>query len=362
MKVILQFVLALGFAALCTVGCTDHNSYIVTGKDTSGRCPDGEWAYLCVQRNSPNDHHFIDSVKIANNSFRFEGKAERPTIAFVMTSVYDDSVRLENPMIAHCFILENGKINVASEDGIPTPSGTPLNEKVTMFAKEFVQTFISSEEENQNDEEERLEKAFSLVKRYVTNNADNEFGVFAVDYTTGLFGPKKELEILLLLHDKQDYFAELIGYYRQASAIQIGSPYIDVAEPAVDGKMISLKSVVEKAGNRYILLEFWASWCNPCMSEMPNLKATYDKYHKRGFEVYASSLDSNKANWQAAMAKFEMKWICVSGLSGGDSVAPKAYMISSIPSNFLIECSTGKIIAKNLRGEALGEKLEELLK
>ena len=98
------------------------------------------------------------------------------------------------------------------------------------------------------------------------------------------------------------------------------------------------------------------------MSEMPNVSATYSRYHKLGFEIYASSLDDNKANWLAAMGKFDMKWINVSGLAGVNSVAPQTYLITSIPSNFLIDCSTGKIIAKNLRGEALGEKLEELLK
>ena len=354
-------ILAFAFFVVAIVGCAEQNSYVVTGKDTSGRCPDGEWAYLCVQRNSPDDFQFIDSVKIVNNTFRFEGKTEKPTIAHIMTCVYNDSIRVERPFIAHSFILENGKINVASNDGFPSPSGTPLNEKLSMFTKEFMQIYFHSDSENQNDEE-RLEKAFSLVKRYVTNNADNEFGVFAVDYTTGLFGATQELELLSLLHNKQEYFADLIDCYRQASAIQIGSQYIDVTEPTADGKEISLKSVVEKAGNKYVLLEFWASWCNPCMSEMPNVKATYEKYHKRGFEIYASSLDNSKANWQAAMARFDMKWICVSGLAGGSSVAPKAYMISSIPSNFLIDCATGQIIAKNLRGEALGEKLEELLK
>ena len=178
---------------------------------------------------------------------------------------------------------------------------------------------------------------------------------------TGEFGAAKELEMYALLPTKQEYFAKEIEQARKASAIQVGVQYIDVAESTADGKEISLRSVVERKGNKYVLLEFWASWCNPCMSEMPNLKATYDKYHNRGFEIYASSLDDNRRNWVAAMERFKMNWVCVSGLKGAGSSAPQKYIITSIPSNFLIDCSTGKIIAKNLRGAALGEKLAELL-
>ena len=63
------------------IGCATSNEYIVTGKYTTGRCPDGEWAYLCLQKENPGDFHYIDSVQIENNSFHFEGEIETPTIA-----------------------------------------------------------------------------------------------------------------------------------------------------------------------------------------------------------------------------------------------------------------------------------------
>ncbi|MBR6815246.1 MAG: AhpC/TSA family protein [Alistipes sp.] len=349
-------ILLLAVWAFTVVGCADPNSYVISGKDTTGRCPDGEWAYLCLQKNSPSDFHIIDSVKIENNSFRFEGVVEQPTIAHIMTRAYRDSMRFERPIVLHTFILEKGDIKSA----VPTPSGTPLNNKITMFGQDIEKMLMLAEAENLS-EEEIVDRAFSMTCSYIRNNADNEFGVYVADYMSGEFDPAKELEMYALLPTKQEYFAKQIEQARKASSIQVGTQYIDVAEPTIDGKEISLRSVVERKGNKYVLLEFWASWCGPCMSEMPNLKATYDKYHNRGFEIYATSLDEDKVSWQAAMDKFGVKWVNVISSQGADSSAPQKYIITSIPSNFLIDCSTGKIIAKNLRGVALGEKLSELL-
>lgn len=361
MKKIYCFIAIASIVACCAIGCSAPNSYIVTGKDTTGRCPDGEWAYLCIQKNSSGDYDYIDSVRIENNQFRFEGTIEQPTIAYVMTRVYNDSLRFDKPMIVHRFILEEGRIKTAFSNDIHAPIGTELNNKIFTFFND-INSLIEKAEEDGLDEEEILNLGFEYVHKQIADNAENEFGVFVADYMADEFEPTEQLELYALLPHKQEYFAEQIKEAKRATRFEIGNPYSDIAEPTTDGKEISLKSVVEKEGNRFILLEFWASWCGPCMNEMPNLKATYNKFHKKGFEVYASSLDASKKNWESAMKKIGMEWINVSGLRVGDSPAPKEYGITTIPANFLIDCTTGKIIAKNLRGEALEKKIEELLK
>jgi alkyl hydroperoxide reductase subunit AhpC len=98
------------------------------------------------------------------------------------------------------------------------------------------------------------------------------------------------------------------------------------------------------------------------MGEMPFLKEAYAKYHKKGFEIFGVSFDSKAEAWKGAIAKQNMKWVNVSLLQSFNNPAAEEYVVESIPTNFLIDCSNGEIIAKNLRGEAVLEKLAELLK
>lgn len=136
-----------------------------------------------------------------------------------------------------------------------------------------------------------------------------------------------------------------------------GAEAPEISLPNPDGKTINLSDFRGK----YVLLDFWASWCKPCRAENPNLVENYKKYHKKGFEIFQVSLDKTKQEWANAIAKDNLNWIHVSDLQYWNSPAAKLYNVSSIPSNFLID-KDGKIIASNLRGEELGKKLKEIFK
>ena len=141
---------------------------------------------------------------------------------------------------------------------------------------------------------------------------------------------------------------------------QTGEKYKDVTGlNSPDGKEIKLSEVV--AGNKYTLLDFWASWCPPCMAELPYLKASYAEYHDKGFEIYGVSYDEDGAAWRGAISDNGMNWVHVSALKGWDCPTQALYGVSSIPRSYLID-SKGNIVAQNLRGEALEAKLAELLK
>ena len=142
---------------------------------------------------------------------------------------------------------------------------------------------------------------------------------------------------------------------------QSGRRYTDVALPDTEGKTVTLSSVVANPANKYVLLDFWATWCGPCMGEVPYLVETYAKYHDKGFEIYGVSLDRSEGAWSTVIAKKGMNWVHVIQSREGNTAATDAYGVRAIPSNFLIDTSTGKIIATNLRGEALGRKIAELL-
>ncbi len=140
----------------------------------------------------------------------------------------------------------------------------------------------------------------------------------------------------------------------------VGQPYRDIAAPTPAGDTLSLRQAVEDPANKCVLVDFWASWCGPCMGEVPHLKETYDKFHKKGFEIYGVSFDRDRDKWLAAVKDNGMDWIHVSELQQFDNRAAKDYAVQGIPSNFLIDAQ-GVIVAKNLRGEDLYKKVEELL-
>jgi peroxiredoxin len=143
---------------------------------------------------------------------------------------------------------------------------------------------------------------------------------------------------------------------QQQAGLGIGMEAPEIAYPNPDGKILKLSSLRGK----YVLVDFWASWCRPCRAENPNVVANYKKYHNKGFEVFQVSLDRSKTAWQKAIQDDGLgSWYHVSDLKFWDSEPAKLYGVRAIPSNFLLD-KDGKIIAKNLRGEALGRKLQEI--
>lgn len=132
----------------------------------------------------------------------------------------------------------------------------------------------------------------------------------------------------------------------------VGSVAPDFTLQTPDGKNVSLSDYRGK----YVLLDFWASWCGPCLREVPNVKKVYDRYHPEGFEILSVSLDDKKENWVNAIDKHELYWGHVSSLKGWQCPVVKLYSISGVPAMFLLD-REGKIIASGLRGEELGEKV-----
>ena len=138
----------------------------------------------------------------------------------------------------------------------------------------------------------------------------------------------------------------------------IGKKFIDVTQPDMKGKAHKLSEYCGKG--KYVLVDFWASWCGPCMNEMPNVKACWEKYRSKGFTVVGISLDRNAAAWKGAVTKGGYAWTHLSDLKHFENSAAQTYNVQYIPWNFLVD-PKGKIIAVELTGANLESTLKKYL-
>lgn len=354
MKKIFMFAMA----AATMVGCGNATKFTITG---SLEAEDGKLVYIATEEG--RELNYIDSVAVAANAYAFEGTTEAPYSAYLVTKEGEEA---RPKMVAQLYI-EPGNIEVKKlNEEHPTANavGTPLNDKkADLFVKQW---------ELQKDENAAEDAISKLYYENILANADNMIGWDLFGDTYYYYEPQQVIDAIAAMPaEQQEKFKSIKESSEQALKVLPGNPYIDITEVGEgeqpktltpDGKALTLKSVVENKANKYVLIDFWASWCGPCMREVPHLKAAYDKYHKKGFEIYGVSFDRDREPWLKAIDEKGLNWLHVSAVNYWDNKARHDYAVNSIPANFLVDCSTGKIIATQLRGEEVEKKMEELLK
>ena len=145
--------------------------------------------------------------------------------------------------------------------------------------------------------------------------------------------------------------------YENHPAMQEAKAHMSQMQEAYQKELQSQKA--RDIGSRYVLIDFWASWCGPCRAEMPNVTACYEKYHAKGLDIVAISFDTNKDAWLRAISTMKMPWVHLSDLAGWNSLGAKTYDIKGIPANILLD-GEGNVIDIDLRDYMLEEKLAEI--
>lgn len=359
--------LALAAAAICFAACTG-NGYKITGTATGA--VDGDTVTL-----NTFDFETLATTVVKDGRFEFTGVQDTAAMRLVVWT----SSTLPDTRIATHIALENANITVELDTAANTVakvSGTPANEALTKLGEaeltinqhgdEIYKVMIdqTATEEQQAEAKKQLEQLqdefINLYKDFIKANISNVAGTTYLQQYASML-PDEEVATLLTqvpAELENEQLKELREVYDVKAQTAPGKPLKDITAATPDGKQLSVAEVAKDA--KVLLIDFWASWCGPCRAEMPNVKATYEKFHAQGFEIVGVSLDSNEDAWKQALTDLGMTWPQISDLKGWECEGAAAYGVRAIPATVLVK--DGTIAARDLRGEELTAKVEELLK
>lgn len=363
-------------ALFSLVASAQHDGYTVTGSCYGTE--DGDTIFLCSMQGF---FSFVpeDTCIVKNGKYEFKGQIDGATLRFIYPLHKGQNVGLAD------FILENhspivvnllqpekeGSYQKAEIKGGPTwnlYNSYGARQKQIWGDDQLFQkandTTLTEEtrKKYQHELDSVTQAAHEHMYHFIMAHISEPVADFLLGSSDRTLTKEQYEEVLDAMGKcprQYQVYKGIMAQRKAEAATAIGQDFIDFTMPNPKGKNISISDFVGK--NKYVLVDFWASWCGPCRKEMPNVVKAYSLYHKKGLEVVGVSFDNNKNAWIKAIAQLKMPWPQMSDIKGWDCAAAKLYNITGIPANVLLD-KDGKIVAKNLREEELLETLEKLMK
>jgi peroxiredoxin len=342
MKSLFLFLIAIPFFA---VSQTPQGGYEITGNITG--YPDGTTVSFLNQQTNTLEKQ----ATIQNGKFSIKGSLQEPSFIILVLADQPPAIPM---FIDNSKIVMSGDKNNLENLSITGSKTETEYQEYAKLVKPFQQLF--AEGSRNADSIAAFEKVTqSFVKKYPSSFV-NTVAIIRVMQISPNVTLADNLYKMMSKEVKETNLAKYVNEQLEVAKINpIGSQIVDFSETDTAGNKVKISSFRGK----YVLIDFWASWCRPCRMENPNVVAAYNKYHQKNFTVLGVSLDQAKAPWLNAIRTDGLAWTQVSDLHGWSSALASKFKITSIPQNILID-PNGIIIAKNLRGDALNEKLEEL--
>lgn len=324
-----------------------------------------------------NDQNFTDSAVVKDGKFTFNMKAVEPAMHWLTLS------REVGAQPNFFFFSDNApiKLNLVGDSlNTSTALGGP-NQAVYDEYRAMINLLVQQQQKMQSDymaasqrgdgqtmqaiqqEFQGLnERYVAGLKDFIRSHSKSEMSahILVNDLSNDNIPIENLIEALDLIDPSLAQNPNVLAVRKKVDMLRgsmVGYPANNFTQSTPEGKSVKLSDYKGK----YVLIDFWASWCKPCRMENPNVVAAYNRFKDKGFTVLGVSMDSNKEAWINAIRADNLTWQHVSDLKGWGNEVGIMYGVKGIPQNFLVD-REGKIVAKNLRGAELDEKLAEIIK